>query len=274
MSSECNNLKLAIQNDKFEVVCAMCKQCLITANHDIYVLNYVNGMNSRDYNQSTNVSNVANQKKHKPKVRKPKKLGFKERLASPKPNKSRYCLRWSPTGRTFDLKGKIIASSESECQSDNSKGDNACTSNPKEPTSKQFPNSTFSLAGIVRFGNDHTAAILGYGDHKWGNILITRVYFIEGLGHNLFSIGHFCDLDLDVAFRRSTFFVKNLEGVDLLKGSHTANLYTINLHEMAYASPICLIARATSTKSKDEAPEEIKTFLKKITALLQAPIII
>ncbi|GJR46576.1 retrovirus-related pol polyprotein from transposon TNT 1-94 [Tanacetum coccineum] len=37
--------------------------------------------------------------------------------------------------------------------------------------------------------------------------------------------------------------------VDLLKGNRTTNLYTINLHEMAYASPICLIARATSTKS-------------------------
>ncbi|GKC95772.1 hypothetical protein Tco_1161214, partial [Tanacetum coccineum] len=49
MSSECNNVKLAIQNDKSEVICAMCKQCLITANHDVCVLNYVNGMNSRGY---------------------------------------------------------------------------------------------------------------------------------------------------------------------------------------------------------------------------------
>ncbi|GJX73691.1 hypothetical protein Tco_0312286, partial [Tanacetum coccineum] len=47
MSSECNNVKLAIRNDKSEIVCAMCKQCLITANHDVCVLNYVNGMNSR-----------------------------------------------------------------------------------------------------------------------------------------------------------------------------------------------------------------------------------
>ncbi|GKG15932.1 hypothetical protein Tco_0358255, partial [Tanacetum coccineum] len=46
MSSECNNVKLAIRNDKSEVVCAMCKQCLITANHDVCVLNYVNDMNS------------------------------------------------------------------------------------------------------------------------------------------------------------------------------------------------------------------------------------
>ncbi|GJW31528.1 retrovirus-related pol polyprotein from transposon TNT 1-94 [Tanacetum coccineum] len=80
-------------------------------------------------------------------------------------------------------------------------------------------------------------------------VLITRVYFVEGLGHNIFSVGQFCDLDLEVAFRRNTCFVKNLKGVDLLKGNRTTNLYTINLHEMASASPICLMARATSTKS-------------------------
>ncbi|GKB88395.1 retrovirus-related pol polyprotein from transposon TNT 1-94 [Tanacetum coccineum] len=168
-------------------------------------------------------------------VSKPKKVGSKEILASPKPRKPRTCLRWSPTRRMFDLKGKIIESSESESQFDCSKGYNACTSNPQEPTRKRFPNSTFSLAG--------------YSDLQWGNILITRVYFVEGLGHNLFSVGQFCDSDLEVAFRRNTCFVRNFEGVDLLKGNRTTNLYTINLHEMASASPICLMARATSTKS-------------------------
>ncbi|GJS83009.1 hypothetical protein Tco_0749550 [Tanacetum coccineum] len=122
MSSECNNIKLAIRNDKSEVVCAMCKQCLITSNHDVCVLNYVNDMNSRVNNFNTNVSNTANKKKHKSKVRKPNKVGSKERLASPKPSKPRIYLRWSLTGRMFDLKGKIIVSSDSECQFDSSKG--------------------------------------------------------------------------------------------------------------------------------------------------------
>nr|GEV74824.1 putative reverse transcriptase domain-containing protein [Tanacetum cinerariifolium] len=197
-------------------------------------------------------------RKQKPKVKKLKKVGSIERLASPKPSKPRSFLRWSLIGRLFDLKGKIIASSESESQSNYSKGDNECTSNPLEPTIKRFPNSKFSLAGnpnmfmflgTVRFENDHVAAILGFGDLQWRNILITRVYFVEGLGHNLFSVGQFCDSDLKVAFRRNACFVKNLEGVDLLLGNRTTNLYTINLHEMAYASLICLMARATSTKS-------------------------
>nr|GEY51661.1 retrovirus-related Pol polyprotein from transposon TNT 1-94 [Tanacetum cinerariifolium] len=59
----------------------------------------------------------------------------------------------------------------------------------------------------------------------------------------------FCDSDLEVAFQRNACFVMNLEGVDLLKGDRSTNLYTINLHEMASASPICLMARASSTKS-------------------------
>nr|GEU67012.1 uncharacterized mitochondrial protein AtMg00810-like [Tanacetum cinerariifolium] len=165
------------------------RQCLNSVNHDVCLLNYVNGMNSRGKKQKVNVSINEHQKKQKTKVKKTKKVGSIERLASPKPSKPRSFLRWSPTRRLFDLKGKIIASSESESQSDCSKGDNACTSNPLEPTIKRFPNSTFSLAGTVRFENDHVAAILGFGQ--------------------------FCDSDLEVAFRRNACFIRNLEGVDL-----------------------------------------------------------
>nr|GEZ33843.1 hypothetical protein [Tanacetum cinerariifolium] len=249
ISSACNKFMLDSHNVYYKVVCAMCKQCLISVNHDECFLNYVNDKNSRGMKQIENVSIKEKQKKRKPKAKKPKKVGFIARLATPKPSKPRSLLRWSPTGRMFDLNSKIIASSESKSQFDCSKGDNACTSNPVEPTIKRFLNATFSLAGTVWFGNDHVAAILGFGDLLWGNILITRVYFIEGLGHNLFSIGQFCDSDLEVAFRRDACFVRNLEGVDLLKGDRSTNLYTINLHEMASASPICLMARASSTKS-------------------------
>nr|GEW64144.1 hypothetical protein [Tanacetum cinerariifolium] len=105
---------------------------------------------SRGKKQTTNVSIKEKQKKQKPKVKKPKKVGFIERLATPKPSKPRSLLRWSPIRRMFDLNGNIIASSESESQSDCFKGDNACTSNPVEPTIKRFLNSTFSLAEAAR----------------------------------------------------------------------------------------------------------------------------
>nr|GEV43135.1 integrase, catalytic region, zinc finger, CCHC-type, peptidase aspartic, catalytic [Tanacetum cinerariifolium] len=251
MSSACNNVKLATQNVKSKVVCTMCNKCLISVNHDVCLLNYVNDKTSHGKKQKANVLINEKQKKQQPKVKKTKKVGFIKRLATPKPGKPRFFLRWSPTERMFDLKGKIIASSESESQSNCSNGDNACTFNPLEPTIKWFPNLTFPLAGnltmfmflgTVRFGNDHVAAILGFDDLQWRNILITRVYFVEGLGHNLFSIGQFCDSDFEVAFRRNACFIRNLEGVDLLSGNRTTNLYTINLHQMASASPICLMA--------------------------------
>ncbi|GKC38607.1 retrovirus-related pol polyprotein from transposon TNT 1-94 [Tanacetum coccineum] len=212
----------------------------------------MNVMNSRVNKPSANVSKGEIQKKHKKKVKKPKKLGSKERLASPKPRKPRLCLRWSPTRRIFDCNGKLIESIDSECQSDSYKNDNACTYNPQEPTRKWFPNSTSFLDGLSKFvygASTRVALILGYGDLQWGNNLITRVYFVEGLGYNLFSVGQFCDSHLDVAFKRNTYFVRILEGIDLLKVNHTTNLYTINLQEMASTSPIFLIARATSTKS-------------------------
>ncbi|GJW51757.1 hypothetical protein Tco_0093108 [Tanacetum coccineum] len=144
-SSECNNIKLAIRNEKSEVICATCKQCLITANHDECVLQYVNGMKSRKKNQSANVSKSANQKKHKANVKKSKKSGSKESLASPRPSKPRTCLRWLPTGRIFDLCGKITSSSNTESESDTSVCDNASASNPQEPTNKGFPSSTSFL---------------------------------------------------------------------------------------------------------------------------------
>nr|GEZ39875.1 hypothetical protein [Tanacetum cinerariifolium] len=154
---------------------------------------------------------------------------------------------------------------------------------------KLLINFIWKFLGTVCFGNDHVAAIMGFGQ--------------------------FCDSDLKVAFRRNACFIKNLERVDLLKGDRSTNLYTINLHEMVYASPICLMALPNSRqrlhllhmdlcgpkriasingkryvlvivddysrytwvhflRSKDEAPEVIIEFLKRISVLLQSPVII
>ncbi|GJV94370.1 retrovirus-related pol polyprotein from transposon TNT 1-94 [Tanacetum coccineum] len=79
--------------------------------------------------------------------------------------------------------------------------------------------------GTVRFGNDNFDAITGYEDYVQGNLTICHVYYVKGLRHNLFS------------------------GKDLLTGSRDSNLYTISISEMATSSPVCLISKATSTKS-------------------------
>ncbi|GJZ40035.1 retrovirus-related pol polyprotein from transposon TNT 1-94 [Tanacetum coccineum] len=103
--------------------------------------------------------------------------------------------------------------------------------------------------GTVRFGNDEYAAIVGYGDYKLGDTIISRVYYVEGLKHNLFSVGQFCDGGLEVAFRQHSCHIRNYDMVDLLKGSRTTNLYSISLNDMMSASPVCLLTKASSTKS-------------------------
>ncbi|GJU09697.1 hypothetical protein Tco_1132093 [Tanacetum coccineum] len=103
--------------------------------------------------------------------------------------------------------------------------------------------------GTVRFGNDQVAKLMGYGDYQLGNVIISKVYYVEGLGHNLFSIEQFCDADLVVAFRKNTCFIQNLEGIDLLSGSRDTNLYTISLNDMLKTSISCLLSKVSKTKS-------------------------
>ncbi|GKC18901.1 retrovirus-related pol polyprotein from transposon TNT 1-94, partial [Tanacetum coccineum] len=79
--------------------------------------------------------------------------------------------------------------------------------------------------GTVRFGNDQFALILGYGDLVQGNITINRVYYVEGLNHNLFSGNH------------------------LLIGNCGSDLYTVSLQERTSSTPIYLMAKASPTQA-------------------------
>ncbi|GKC46287.1 retrovirus-related pol polyprotein from transposon TNT 1-94, partial [Tanacetum coccineum] len=101
----------------------------------------------------------------------------------------------------------------------------------------------------VRFGNNDFAVIAGYGDVVIGSMTIKKVYYVEGLGHNLFSVGQFCDKGYEVAFRKFTCFVRNEDGVDLLTGDRSLNLYTISLNEITSSSSACLLAKASSSQS-------------------------
>ncbi|GJW03050.1 retrovirus-related pol polyprotein from transposon TNT 1-94 [Tanacetum coccineum] len=103
--------------------------------------------------------------------------------------------------------------------------------------------------GTVRFGNNDFAVIAGYGDVVIGSMTIKQVYHVKGLGHNLFSVVQFCNKGLEVAFRKSTCFVRNEEGVDLLTGDRSSNLYTIVLNEIASTSSACLLEKTSSSQS-------------------------
>ncbi|GJW14887.1 retrovirus-related pol polyprotein from transposon TNT 1-94 [Tanacetum coccineum] len=103
--------------------------------------------------------------------------------------------------------------------------------------------------GTVRFRNDHFGAIIGYGDYVLGKSVIFKVYYVEGLGYNLFFVSQFCDSDLEVAFRKHSCYVRDTDGVELIKGSRGSNLYTISIEDMLKSSPICLLSKASKNKS-------------------------
>nr|GEY47199.1 integrase, catalytic region, zinc finger, CCHC-type, peptidase aspartic, catalytic [Tanacetum cinerariifolium] len=197
MSSACNNSKIVSQDDISKAICAKCKKCLNSVNHDV-CLNYVNGKKSRGRKHKANVSKNETQQKNQPEIKKPKKVGLIKRLATPKPRKSRLLLMWSPTGRLFDQDGKLVAPSNSESQSDWSNGDNACCSKHMIGNLKILINFVWKFMGTVRFGNDHVAAILGFGDyttsgcskHMTGNLKLLINFVWKFIGTVRFENDH------------------------------------------------------------------------------------
>nr|GEY22507.1 retrovirus-related Pol polyprotein from transposon TNT 1-94 [Tanacetum cinerariifolium] len=81
----------------------------------------------------------------------------------------------------------------------------------------QLVNFVQKFLGTIKFGNDHVAKIMGYEDYQIGNVTISWVYYVEGLAHNLFSVGQFCDSDLEVAFLQHTCFIRNFDGASKTK---------------------------------------------------------
>nr|GEY73938.1 copia protein [Tanacetum cinerariifolium] len=103
--------------------------------------------------------------------------------------------------------------------------------------------------GTICFDNNDFAVIAGYGDVFIESMTIKKIYYVEGLGHNLFSVGQFCDKGLEVAFRKSTCFIRNEDGVELLTGDRSSNLYTIVVIEVASNFVACLLEKASSLQS-------------------------
>ncbi|GJS07308.1 retrovirus-related pol polyprotein from transposon TNT 1-94 [Tanacetum coccineum] len=113
----------------------------------------------------------------------------------------------------------------------------------------QLRNFMKKFIETVRFRNDHFCAIMGYRDYVIGDSVISRVYYVEGLGHNLFFVIQFCDSDLEVAFRKHSCYVQDTDVVELIKGSRGSNLYTISVEDIMKSSPIYLLSKAFKNKS-------------------------
>nr|GEW40343.1 retrovirus-related Pol polyprotein from transposon TNT 1-94 [Tanacetum cinerariifolium] len=270
------NSKLNVNSD---LKCATCNGCLFYDNHDLCVLEFINAVNARV--KSKSVKKPVNRKIWQPTGRMFTTVGHIWRptgqtftlvgnvcpltritttaivpLREPIPienntdkpvvtlvysRKSKAAKKKVPGSNSKINKSLVVQIVLWYLDSEFSKhmtGDHS-----------QLINFVHKFLRTVKFENDHVAKIMGYSDYKIGNVTILRVYFMKGLGQNLFSVGQFCDSDLEVAFRQHTCFIHNLDGVELLTGSRGNNLYTLSLQDMMASLTICLLSKASKTKS-------------------------
>ncbi|GJR83772.1 gag-pol polyprotein [Tanacetum coccineum] len=212
-------------------VCVTYGKCVLNENHDLCVLHYINGVNSRTRQPMVVPISTREPKQN---VNQSVATSSKKTVATDSTvKKSRNITR-----KLYEQLVEIILFIV----------DSGCS---KHMTGnlKLLTNFVEKFLGTVKFGNDQIAPILGYGDLVQGTITIKRVYYVEGLNHNLFSVGQFCDADLEVAFRKSTCYIRDLKGNDLLTGSRGTDLYSISLQDSTTPNPICLMAKATSSQA-------------------------
>ncbi|GKA80190.1 hypothetical protein Tco_0786786 [Tanacetum coccineum] len=262
----CND-SLNAKTANVNFVCVTCGKCVLNDNHDLCVLHYINGVNSRtktpivvpistrEPKQTVNQSPATPLRKTvalESTIQKPRSIVRKLYEHVSKTCSWWYSkltppgYKWKPKSKTGNVNPNVSVTLGTESRTAN-------ISEPKTIRRYNLSNTLLSSnsfsACMVRFGNDQFAPILGYGDLVQGNVTIKRVYYVKGLNHNLFSVGKFYDADLEVTFRKSTCHVRDLKGNDLLTGSRGSDLYSITLHETTSPNLICLMAKATSSQA-------------------------
>nr|GEV80040.1 hypothetical protein [Tanacetum cinerariifolium] len=224
----CND-SLNAKTSNVNFVCVTCGKCVLNDKHDICVLHFLNGMNSRTkMPMAVPISTREPKRTVNQSVAKPLRRMVALESTNKKPRHttrklyehvSKACSWWYPkfTPPEYKLKPKskignvnlnlveiILFIIDSGC------------SKHMMGNLKLLYNFVEKFLGTVKFGNDQIAPILGYGDLVQGTVTIKRVYYVEGLNYNLFSVGQFYDVDLEVAFRKSTCYIHDLKGNDLL----------------------------------------------------------
>nr|GEV13077.1 hypothetical protein [Tanacetum cinerariifolium] len=228
----CNN-SLNAKTLNVNFVCATCDKCVLNDTHDMCVLKYV----AKPIRKT-----VASESNQKPRNSTRK---LYERISKA----CSWCyLKFTPSGYKWKPKSGKENVNPNLVEIVLFIVDSGCS---KHMTGnlKLLINFVEKFLGTVKFGNDLIAHILGYGDLVQGTVTIKRVYYVEGLNYNLFSVGQFCDADLEVAFRKSTCYIRDLKGNDLLTGSRGTDLYSITLQDINSHNPICLMAKATSSQA-------------------------
>ncbi|GJT99245.1 retrovirus-related pol polyprotein from transposon TNT 1-94 [Tanacetum coccineum] len=234
------DVKHSLSNANSEILCASCNKSMFDAAHDKCLLDFVHKENSRS--TFTPVGNSFPLTRFTTTNVVPSKQTTSHSDEIQKPEIKVYC-----------KKPKIVKTIGSSKKAKIIESKNANHSEPNQTWGSNAIDIPSSSSLVMTCCPDYSGmtrlqGLWGYCDYQLGNVVISRVYYIEGLGHNLFSVGQFCDADLEVAFQKNTCFIRNLEGVDLLSGSRNTNLYTISLDDMLRSSPICLLSKASKTK--------------------------
>nr|GEX96915.1 hypothetical protein [Tanacetum cinerariifolium] len=228
-------------------VCATCNKCLVDSNHFACVTKMLNDVHART--KKPNVVPIS--------TRKPKALTNKSIVTYHNKKVASKSNNQKPQSYFRVLYENTRSNLSTIPSSSNSLADvqliifiveSGCTQN-MTGNLKLLCNFVEKFLGTIHFGNDQFALILGYGDLVQGNVTINSVYYVKGLNHNLFLVGQFCDADLKVAFRKSTCFVRDLQGKDLLTGNCGFDLYTISIQELTSSTPLCLMAKASPSQA-------------------------
>ncbi|GJS27608.1 retrovirus-related pol polyprotein from transposon TNT 1-94 [Tanacetum coccineum] len=119
------------------------------------------------------------------------------------------------------------------------------TRKPKSQANKSIARQTVASESTIQNSKSYYRMLY----EKTRDITINRFYYVKGLNHNLFSVGKFCDADLKVAFWKSTCFVRDIQGNDLLTSNRRSDLYTISLQETISSTLICFMAKASPTRA-------------------------
>nr|GEU35058.1 retrotransposon protein, putative, unclassified [Tanacetum cinerariifolium] len=170
---------------------------------------------------------------------KPKSNTKKNRISSAKSVNKKKAAEHPRTNKSSLTKANRVDSSISS----------KCCSKHMTRDRSRLSNFVKKFIETVRFRNDHFGAIMGYGDYVIGDSVISRVYYMKGLRYNLFSVRQFCDFDLEVALSKHSCYVRDTDGVELIKGSCGSSLYTVSVEDMLKSATICLLSKAFKSKS-------------------------
>ncbi|GJX67958.1 retrovirus-related pol polyprotein from transposon TNT 1-94 [Tanacetum coccineum] len=231
----CND-SLNAKTSNVNFVCVTCGKCVLNDNHDLCVLHYINGVNSRTRQPMAVPIRTSKPKKN---VNQSVATSSKKTVATDSTVKksrnitrklyeqvSKTCSWWYPkyTPPGYNWKPK---SQKGNVNPNISMplGNASRTANilehktPRCSTVSNTPSSSNSFAarrdssihtlGTSTFGNDPLAPILAMEICSRNQLPTNGFITSEGLNHNLFSVGQFCDADLEVAFSEvNTYLLK------------------------------------------------------------------